>query len=208
LISKILKEFDEVLIIDDQAIPKLSNTKLKNHNKRLNLIHWRKLLNKSKNTFKGNIYAYNEALSTCKTYLKKELRKLMFDKVLELKMCAYLTVADKRKECADLSIYRVEKRIQKKKRVCSITGVTLEYENGQPDYIRTTTLKHLKENDFKTYDLLRVDLLRNSICRPKFERSEIAHIYKQIRNRHNNPRKIKQHVYKQKKINNQLTLPI
>lgn len=92
LIDAILKEFDEVLIIDEQAKPILSKIKLNNHKKKLNPIYWNKLLNKSQNVFRRNIIAYYDALNTCDIHLKKEVRKLMFDKLLELKMCAYLTI--------------------------------------------------------------------------------------------------------------------
>ncbi len=92
LFDTILKEFDDILIVDDKAKPILSNTKQKNHNKKLNPIHWSKLLNKSQNAFRRNVIAYNNALNTCETHLKKEVRKLMFDKLLELKMCAYLSI--------------------------------------------------------------------------------------------------------------------
>ena len=92
LIQTLLKEFDDVLIIDDIANPNLSNTKLKNHTKKLNPIYWGKLLYKSPNVFRRNIENYNDALNTCDTHLKKEVRKLMFNKLLELKMCAYLSM--------------------------------------------------------------------------------------------------------------------
>lgn len=92
LSQAILREFDEVLIIDDTTKPKLSKTKLNNHFKKLNPICWGKLLGKSQNVFRRNIKTYYEALNTCDTHLKKEVRKLIFDKLLELKMCAYLTL--------------------------------------------------------------------------------------------------------------------
>lgn len=92
LTQTLLKEFDDVLIIDDEAKPNLSGTKLNNHYKKLNPIYWCKLLNKSQNAFRRNLKAYNDALNTCDTHLKKDVRKLIFDKLLDLKMCAYLTI--------------------------------------------------------------------------------------------------------------------
>lgn len=92
LIQTLLKEFDEVLIIDEQTKPILSKVKLKNHEKKLNPIYWNKLLNKTQNVFRRNKIEYYNALNTCSTHLKKEVRKLIFDKLLELKMCAYLSI--------------------------------------------------------------------------------------------------------------------
>ncbi|WP_242133375.1 hypothetical protein [Aestuariivivens marinum] len=92
LALNIQKEFDEVLIIDEITKPEISNAKRKNHLKRLNPLHWEKLLNKSQNVFRQNIKTYYKDLNTCESHLKKELKKLIFSKILELKMCAYLTI--------------------------------------------------------------------------------------------------------------------
>ncbi|MDX1278383.1 hypothetical protein [Oceanihabitans sediminis] len=85
LADVLIKEFEQILIIDDNAKPILSDIKLKHHKKRLCQIHWRKLTNKSKNTFRKNITAYNDALDTCETHLKKELTNLIIKKLDELK---------------------------------------------------------------------------------------------------------------------------
>lgn len=92
LSETILKEFDEVLLIDVLVEPKLSKTKLKNFKKKLNPLTWSRFLMQSKNTFRRNINAYNEALDTCETHLKKEVKKLIIDKLTELKMCADLSI--------------------------------------------------------------------------------------------------------------------
>ncbi|QRM89527.1 hypothetical protein FG167_09890 [Lacinutrix sp. WUR7] len=88
----ILKEFDEVLIIDEHAKPKLSETKFRNFEKKLNPLTWNRLLMKSKNTFRRNINSYYNALNTCDTHLKKEIKKLMIDKLNHLKKCAVLSI--------------------------------------------------------------------------------------------------------------------
>lgn len=90
--NNVLKEFDEVLIIDEKAKPILSETKQKNYEKKLNPLFWSKLLHKTQNVFRNNVRTYYDALNTCDTHLKKEVRKLIFDKLLELKMCAYLSI--------------------------------------------------------------------------------------------------------------------
>lgn len=81
----ILKEFDDVLIIDDYAKPKLSELKLRNFEKKLNPLNWSKLLMKSKNTFRRNFNAYYNSLNTCDRHLKKDIRKLIVDKLNNLK---------------------------------------------------------------------------------------------------------------------------
>jgi len=97
----------------------------------------------------------------------------------------------------------------KQKCFCAITGISLDLEKDLPKYIRTTTLNHLKKTDYKTYDLLRIDLLCNYVTRPKFESDEINHLAKQIRNRYYNKFKIKDSGYKlQKPLENQMRLAI
>ena len=82
----------------------------------------------------------------------------------------------------DLSKYR-----------CKVTGLTLENEGrikkGEkvPNYIRTKTLRYLQKMDPKTLERLRLDLIPNKMhSRPKFERTLITHMAKQIRNRYHN----------------------
>lgn len=66
------------------------------------------------------------------------------------------------------------------------------------------TYKYLKEYEPETFDLLRLDLLSNSFKRPKYERNEILHLFKQIRNRFNNPNQIKKKGYNKPTDKNQL----
>lgn len=98
---------------------------------------------------------------------------------------------------------------------CKVTGLTLENEGpikeGErvPNYIRTKTLRYLQENDSQTFERLRMDLIpNNKHSRPKFERSLISHMCKQIRNKFHNSIRIKQKGYNKPKpkFNEQLNL--
>ncbi len=84
LCEMLLKEFDEILIIDIEAIPQISQNKLNRHYKRLNPFHWRKLFYRSRNVFKRHFNTYHRDLNTCETHLKKEIRKLISTKLDEL----------------------------------------------------------------------------------------------------------------------------
>ena len=85
---------------------------------------------------------------------------------------------------------------------------TSTYEDANAKYIRTATLIHLHKNDKKEFIALCSLLLNNSIKRPKYERSIITHLAKQIRNRYYNPNQIKQTGYNQKQYPNQFSLLI
>ena len=75
------------------------------------------------------------------------------------------------------------------KRFCPITGVSLELEKPETNYITTKTLKHLKEADPARYALICSMNLPHTGKRAKYETDIDAHIAKQIRNyyryRHN-----------------------
>lgn len=93
-------------------------------------------------------------------------------------------------------------------KTCSITGVNLELEKDGSRYIKTTTLRHLKNNNEVQFESIVNDLLNNSTNKPKYERNIITHLAKQVRNRFYNQNKIKQIGYKQKlhKTSNQLQI--
>ena len=82
-----------------------------------------------------------------------------------------------------LEVSKVEKRF------CPITGVSLELEKPETNYITTKTLKHLKEADPARYALICSMNLPHTGKRAKYETDIDAHIAKQIRNyyryRHN-----------------------
>lgn len=83
--NAILKEFDELLIIDENAKPQLSNTKNQNLQKKLNPLFWNKLVYKSRNTFRLNFNSYYKNLDTCQSHLKKEIKTLIKSKLISLK---------------------------------------------------------------------------------------------------------------------------
>ncbi|KJD36965.1 hypothetical protein PW52_00450 [Tamlana sedimentorum] len=80
----ILKEFDDILIIDSFTTPKINKRRLNKHLERLNPIHWHKLLNRSRNVFKNHFNAYYKDLNTSRTHLKAEIRNLIANKLIEL----------------------------------------------------------------------------------------------------------------------------
>ena len=101
-------------------------------------------------------------------------------------------------EVTDLDPEKDKKTVEKKtdfegskveKRFCLITGVSLELEKPETNYITTKTLKHLKEADPARYALICSMNLPHTGKRAKYETDIDAHIAKQIRNyyryRHN-----------------------
>ena len=99
--------------------------------------------------------------------------------------------------------------------LCRVTGLTLEFEHplkpneSVPKYIRTKTLRYLKENEPLRFERLRLDLLpAKKHHTPKFEKSIFSHMAKQIRNRFFNGNRDKKKGYNKPKFQHpeQLTL--
>jgi len=80
---------------------------------------------------------------------------------------------------------------------CQVTGMSLKNEgpftnpDQFPKYIRTKSLRHIREHDPDGYMELVEEFIPNKAKRPKFEKSEIQHLAKQIRNRHYNAKRKK-----------------
>jgi hypothetical protein len=82
----IIKEFDEVLIIDETTKPNLTPVKLKNFNNKINPLYWRKLLMfGNRNAFRKNFKLYYKQLNYCFSHVKKEVKNILIDKLIELK---------------------------------------------------------------------------------------------------------------------------
>lgn len=123
----------------------------------------------------------------------------------------------KRSRGADLPVYikQICTYTDLSKFRCKVTGITLENEGPikkgvkVPNYIRTKTLRYLQEHDPKTFERLRMELIPSGKhSRPKFERTLIKHMAKQIRNTYQRTYPIKQKGYNQPKaqFNDQLNL--
>ncbi len=95
---------------------------------------------------------------------------------------------------------------QKINRKCAVTGIDLSHEKGNPNYIRTVTLKHLKKYDKEKFELLALTFIPKTGKSPKYENNMISQICKNVRNAYYNPRKYKQSGYRAKRFQNQLKL--
>ena len=82
----LIKEFDELLIIDEVTQPNLSKRKLEGFRKKLNPLYWKKIIMfKSRNVFRRNFNQYYKELDTAETHLKKELKKILLNKLEQLR---------------------------------------------------------------------------------------------------------------------------
>jgi hypothetical protein len=89
---QLLKEFDEVLIIDHEVdVSKLSKKEQKSILKYLNVDEWEQYTNKTINVFRNNFNKYYKLLNKTGFHHKKRLKYLLEEKINELKKCEVLT---------------------------------------------------------------------------------------------------------------------
>lgn len=181
LSETILKEFDDVLIIDDTVNPKLSKTKLNNFKEMLNPIYWHKKKYSHRNTFRDNFKRYYDALNTCDTHIKKELRNLISNKLNELK------------KCANFRLYKDEIRTSFIPRKCLVTGLNISMQK-QSILLSHTGLKYYKATDKKIFEQIkRKHLTTNWIyADAETQIKEIAH---NIRDCHRTQKAKQQRLY-------------
>ena len=82
----VLKEFEELLIIDEVSEPQLSEVKYKNFKKKLNPLYWSKLLMRdNRNAFRLSFNSYYKSLNTLDSHLKKDVKGIISAKLNKLK---------------------------------------------------------------------------------------------------------------------------
>jgi len=147
-----------------------------------NPFFWSESKDLSKNTFSKRKSSYNKLLNKTGFNIHSEFMKSIKNKL-------EILVSEKNKmgDFPHISI-RGEGTLSIK-RICPITGISLEHEKPNAKYIQTKTLKKLKEENEGVYNLIKYNLLHNSKHKPKFESSEFSHLAKQIRNNYFNPKR-------------------
>ncbi|NOZ47208.1 MAG: hypothetical protein GXO79_10575 [Chlorobi bacterium] len=154
---------------------------------------------------------------------KKRLQQitLKYSKNLQLqlrhdiiKKCVRINQLSEKTKCviinsSSIGLNITQNHTRKTLQKCIITGIPLTYEKEGAKYIRTSTFKYLQEHNKDKFEEVCSFLLNStSGGRPKYERSIISHLYKQVRNRYYNQFKIKRVGYHKKKYENQLELTI
>ncbi|RVT78549.1 hypothetical protein EOD40_04760 [Flavobacterium sufflavum] len=206
LTESLIKEFEKVLILDCatdyKSLTQKEQNKIAKYN---NPMEWYKINNSSnRNSFSKNKTAYHKLTDKVPNNLKNQLWQIIYDKLEELKKGAISQPKDIIKKGADSQLYNRgictynETTIDTAKTsICKVTGLNLCDEKEGAKYALTATLKKLKETNPETFELIKLNLLSKSRCKPKFEQSEISHLTKQIRNQYFNSFKIKQKGYNQ-----------
>jgi hypothetical protein len=125
-----------------------------------------------------------------------------------VKKCSILNRLSKIEECSIVNYSSIGLNIlHSYSKKCTITGIDLSLEKGNAKYIRTDTIKHLKKNnETKYFEICSLFLNNSNPHHTKFEKDIISHIAKQVRNRVNSKKEIRDTGYKAKIYYNQFRL--
>lgn len=202
----LLKKFDEVVnydyTIDKNNLSKIQKRQIENYS---NPRYWiEDLKPQHRDRHRKNL---NQIIINYSDNLHLQIRNKIIEK------CVIINRLTKDAKCVIINTSNIELNITQsttksrnkiyhkndevKKSICSVTGLNLCNEKKGTKYALTTTLKKLKETDSQTFELVRLNLLKSSCRKPKFEQDEIKHLAKQIRNKYYNSFKIKQQGYNQ-----------
>lgn len=201
LIKLLIRRLDEVLHYD-YTIKKKEVSKSNNRliNLYSNPVYWLYILKPNER------YRHKENLKR----ITKKHSSNTFDNIKKelVKKCSILNRVTESKKCSIINYSNIElNTLRSNSKKCMVTGIDLSLEKGNAKYIRTRTIKYLKQYDIKKYLMLCSTLLNNSKDQlPIFESSVISHLAKQVRNRYYNKRNVKQTGYKRKMHYNQLII--
>jgi hypothetical protein len=125
-----------------------------------------------------------------------------------VKKCSILNLLSKTKECSIINYSNIELNIlHTYSKKCPITGIDLKLEKGNVRYIRTATIRNLKNNNEpKYFEICSLFLNNSKPNHTKYESNIVNHLAKQIRNRYYNNKEIRDIGYKSKKYENQFSL--
>jgi hypothetical protein len=186
--NELLREWDNVLLLD-KTLPdakELSNFK--------SLDFWENCFNEYRNKFSRQKRKYYSLLSKYPNNLHTQIHNLLESKLKifekELRSGAISTAIQDtaNKESGAYSI--IVKGEFAPKRVCPVTGINISMQKDNSFLLSNTGLKHIKEHNPVLYELLRKRYLPRSGYsgkHTKYEKDEINHLSKQIRNTYYNP---------------------
>jgi len=131
-----------------------------------------------------------------------------------IKKCVRINQLSEKAKCviinsSSIGLNMLQSQYIKTNKKCVVTGIPLTHEKEGSNYIKTSTINYLHENEKNTFIEVCSLLLNNTKGnRPKFESEIISHLAKQVRNRYYNKSRIKKIGYKKKVYKNQLQLTI
>ena len=205
-------EFKKVLILDiNNKGEDLTNKEFLKLNEYLHPIKWVKSLQGGRNLFNKYKVDYHRLLDKTANNIHTQLNFIIDKKLKELLNRGAISTPNKiLKKGAISDVYINGNRTpSNRNRKCIITGVDLSKEKTDSIYIKTTTLKYLRNYDEKKFsEICSLLLQKSNPYHTKYENDIITHLAKQIRNGVYNKNTIRNIGYNSKMYSNQYRLSL
>jgi hypothetical protein len=209
LIDKLIEEFKNVLILYDKIdFTNLNSKEVSKLNALLNQCHWYRIKQDNKrNVFNDEKIKYYKLIDKTGNHLKKQLEKIIFEKLELLKKGAISTPKENNKKGAISILYNSRIRTQNKTQtttvktlLCQVTKINISMQKNDSILLSHTGLKHYYKNDKKVFEQIKRRYLSNRWSSSDFE-TQIKEIAHNIRNAKSNQSIRQERIYKPQQIN-------
>ena len=209
LIDKLIEEFQNVLILYDKIdFANLHLKEVSKLNRLLSLSHWYRIKQDNKrNSFNKEKIKYYKLLDKTGNHLKKQLEKIIFEKLELLKKGAISTPKENSKKGAISILYNSRIRTQNKTQttkfktqLCQVTKINISMQKNDSILLSHTGLKYYYKTDRKVFEQIKRRYLskRWLTADAEIQIKEIAH---NIRNAKSNSNIKQERIYKPQQIN-------
>ena len=199
--DNLIKEFKDVLLLNDGDDD--SNLTVKEKSKFRAYLHpnfWYRIKQDNKrNTFNKEKGKYYKLLNKTGNYLKKQLEKIIFDKLEYLKSGAVSTPQLNIKSGAVSSIIYSGKGTQYKDTICKVTGLDISMQKDDSILLSHSGLRFYFENDKKKFEQIKKRYLSKRWSSSDFE-TQIKEIAHNIRNKNSNQSIKQSRIYKPQQV--------
>lgn len=186
LIEKLIAEFQNVLILYDKIdFTNLNLKEVLKLNKLLSQSHWYRIKQDNKrNAFNDERIKYYKLVDKTGNHLKKQLEKIIFEKLELLKKGAISTPQENIKKGAISTLYNSRictlNKVQTTKvnnTLCKVTGFNISMQKDNSILLSHTGLKYYYKNDKKVFEQIKRQYLskRWSTADAQIQIKEIAH---------------------------------
>jgi hypothetical protein len=177
--ENIILEFSKILLLDDKTdLSNLTEKELSKFRQYLNPNFWYRIKqDNQRNRFNKEKTKYNKLLDKTGNHLKKQLDKIVFEKLEYLKSGAVSTPDKNIKSSAVSSIIYSEIGTQNKTATCKVTGLNISMQKRNSILLSHTGLKYYSKNDKPKFEELKKQYLSKLWQNSNLEKQikEIAH---------------------------------
>jgi hypothetical protein len=199
--DKLILEFKEVLLLNDDDDSNLTVIEKSKFRAYLHPNFWYRIKQDNKrNRFNKEKTKYYKLLDKTGNHLKKQLEKIIFDKLEYLKSGAVSTPQINIKSGAVSSIIYSGIGTQYKNSICKVTGLDISMQKDDSILLSHSGLRFYFENDKEEFEQIKKRYLSKRWSSSDFE-TQIKEIAHNIRNKNSNQSVKQNRIYQPEQVN-------